>query len=177
MDDTPPNRDECFVRLLSQYEPIIRSYLRNLLPSYEDVDQVMPEVALVAWRKFSQLEDLDAFPRWACVIARYEVMTYRRNKARDRIVLDPDIVAKLADEAEEEISLRSLQMSALERCLKELPEQRRELILSCYSPQKSMRDIAKEIARSENSLYQLLRRIRIELQHCIERKITQEFTP
>jgi RNA polymerase sigma-70 factor (ECF subfamily) len=177
MDATPPNRDECFVRLLSQYEPVIRSYLRNLLPSYEDVDQVMPEVALIAWRKFSQLEDLDAFPRWACVIARYEVMTYRRNKARDRIVLDPDIVAKLADEAEEEISLRSLQMNALEHCLKELPEERRELILACYSPQKSMRDIATEIARSENSLYQLLRRIRIELQHCIERKITQEFSP
>ena len=174
MGNETNQRDEDFVRLLSQHEPMIRSYLRNLLPSYEDVDQVMPEVALVAWRKFSQLEDLEAFPRWACVIARYEVMTYRRSKARDRLVLDPDVIARIADEAEEEITQRSEQMKALESCLQKLPEKRRELVLSCYSPHNSMRDIAAQISRTENSLYQLLRRIRLELQDCIERNLTRE---
>jgi RNA polymerase sigma-70 factor (ECF subfamily) len=167
-------RDEDFVRLLSQHEPMIRAYLRNLLPSYEDVDQVMPDVALVAWRKFSQLEDHDAFARWACVIARYEVLTYRRNKARDRLVLDPDIIARIADEAEEELPLRSQQMKALEQCLQKLPDQRRELVLSCYSPNNSMRDIAARGSRSENSLYQLLRRIRMELEQCIKRNLPRE---
>jgi RNA polymerase sigma-70 factor (ECF subfamily) len=176
MADESHITDESFVRLLSTYEPVIRSFLRTLLPSFEDVDQVMPEVALVAWRKFDQLHDHDAFPRWACVIARYEVMTYRRNKARDRIVLDPDVVAKLADEAADDLTLHSQQMNALEHCLKKLPEDRRELILACYTPKKSMRDIALEANRSENSLYQLLRRIRLELQDCIEKTISKEST-
>lgn len=174
MPDASASRDENFVRLLSQYEPVIRSFLRSLLPRAEDVDIVMPDVALVAWKKFDQLVDLDAFPRWACVIARYEVMSYRRNKARDRIVLDPDIVARLADEAEEELTLRSMQMLALEQCLAKLPEDRRALILSCYSPQKTMREIAAESNRTENGLYQMMRRIRVELQQCIEKHIHNE---
>ncbi|TAE90818.1 MAG: sigma-70 family RNA polymerase sigma factor [Verrucomicrobia bacterium] len=174
MNSQPSTPDEVFVQLLSQNEPLIRSYLRNLLPSYQDVDQVMPDVALVAWRKFSQLEDHDAFARWACVIARYEVMSYRRSKARDRLVLDPDVVARLADEAEEEMPLRRRQMNALEHCLAKLPPQRRDLVLACYSPEKSMRDIAAEINRSENSLYQLLRRIRVDLQECMEKNLSQE---
>jgi RNA polymerase sigma-70 factor (ECF subfamily) len=101
-------------------------------------------------------------------------MSYRRSKARDRLVLDPDVIARLADEAEDDIPLRRRQMNALEHCLAKLPPQRRDLVLACYSPEKSMRDIAAEINRSENSLYQLLRRIRLDLQDCMEKNLTQE---
>ena len=43
----------------------------------------MQEVSLVAWRKFPTLTDPAQFPRWGCVIARYEILKFRRTHARD----------------------------------------------------------------------------------------------
>ena len=36
-----------------------------------DVDEVLQEVSLVAWKKFATLDDPTLFPRWACLITRY----------------------------------------------------------------------------------------------------------
>jgi|LakMenEpi03Aug12_release.lakeMendotaPanAssembly.Ray.scaffolds.fasta_scaffold2111164_1 RNA polymerase sigma-70 factor (ECF subfamily) len=92
---------------------MIRAYLRALLLSASEVDEVMPEVAIAAWNKFSSLEDRDAFPQWACVIARYEVVRYRRNRARGRLVLAEDVIALIADEEPKDESLHARQIGRL----------------------------------------------------------------
>ena len=43
---------ESFVRLYSEHEPQIRAYLRSLLPTWQDVNEVIQNVAVVLWRKF-----------------------------------------------------------------------------------------------------------------------------
>jgi RNA polymerase sigma-70 factor, ECF subfamily len=170
---TPAN-DEAFVQLLSRHEPVVRAYLRGLVARMEEVDELMPEVALVAWNKFAELEDRSAFAKWACVIARYEVLRHRRDKARDRLVLDDDVIARLATEAEEETPQTESQLRALEVCLQKLPDDRRKLVLGCYVPGAAIKDIAARTGRSEDGLYQLLRRIRLELQRCVETVLKRE---
>ena len=81
----------------------------------------MQEVCLVAWRKFSELDDPDSFRPWVCVISRYEVLMYRRKKARDRFVLDEEIALFIAEEGFEELVVRERQLEALESCLDKLP--------------------------------------------------------
>ncbi len=103
-----PDREQ-FVRLLMRHDRVVRAYLRSLLPTATDVDEVMQEISVVAWRKFGELDDPDNFRRWICVIARYEVLMHRRKKARDRIVLGREIEELLADEGLEELSLRERQ--------------------------------------------------------------------
>ena len=76
------------------------------MPRAAEVDEVIQEVSLVAWRKFPMLTDPAPFPRWACLLARYEILMARRRHARDRLVLDEDIVAKLAEEGAEEMPAR-----------------------------------------------------------------------
>jgi len=98
-----PEHREQFVRLLVRNDRAIRAWLRSLLPTLDDVDEVMQEVSVVAWRKFDQLDDPENFRRWACVIARYEVLMYRRKKARDRIVLGQEVEKLIADEGLEEL--------------------------------------------------------------------------
>jgi RNA polymerase sigma-70 factor (ECF subfamily) len=65
-------------------------------------------------------------------------------------------------------------MRALESCLQKLPEDRRKLVLGCYVPGVSIKDIAARTGRSEDGLYQLLRRIRLELQRCVEAILKME---
>lgn len=175
-DDLSNSRDphEDFLRLFMRHEPELRAFVRACLPRAGDVDQVMQEVSLVAWRKFSTLAEAVEFPRWACVIARYEILKFRRALARDRLVLDEDIVEKLATEGAEEMSLRHQQLNALDACIAKLPRDRRELALAAYAPENSMKELAAQVGRTEGSLYQLLARIRQELLRCVEITLAQE---
>ena len=121
----------------------------------------------------ASLASSTAFMHVACMIARYELLMTRRRFARDRLVLSEDIVKLLADEAADELPMRNRQLEALEGCIQRLPKERRELALAAYGRDQSIREMAAQLGRSEGSLYQLLARIRKELQRCIERTINQ----
>ncbi len=166
--------DDDFLRLFTRHEPELRAFVRACLPRREDVDEVMQAVSLVAWRKFSLLENHEQYPRWACLIAHYEILKFRRSKARDRLVLDEDIIEKIGVEGETELSWRHRQLSALDGCVAKLPRDRRELVLTAYAPETTMKELAAQLGRSEGSLYQLLARIRQELLRCVERTFAQE---
>ena len=174
--DTPAPRDpnEDFLRLFTHHEPGLRAYVRACLPRAVDVDEVMQEVSLVAWRKFSALEDKSQFAPWACMIARYEMLMFRRRHARDRLVLDEDIIATLADEGVEEMAVREAQLDALDSCMAKMPAERRQLVLAAYAPEGSIRHLATQMGRTEGSLYQLLARIRQDLLRCVGRTLARE---
>ena len=116
-DKTESLNHDTFTRLLMRHDRSVRAYLRSLLPTANDVDEVMQEVGVTAWRKFEQLDDPQNFPKWLCVIARYEVLIYRRKKARDRLVLGDEVERLIAEEGLQELALREQQLSALNQCL------------------------------------------------------------
>jgi hypothetical protein len=91
----PRDPHENFLRLWTRHEPELRAYVHACLPRPSDVDEVMQNVSLVAWRKYSSVENDAHFPRWACLIAKYEILMARRRHARNRLVLDEDIAEKL----------------------------------------------------------------------------------
>lgn len=171
---TPPDPNEGFLRLWTHHEPELRAFVHACIPQAAEVDEVMQEVSLAAWRKFPTLADYAQFPRWACLIAHYEILMARRRFARSRLVLDEDIVAKLAEEGAEEMSVRHRQLDALDACITKLPRERREVALAAYAPGASMKNLAAQLGRTEGSLYQLLARIRQELLRCVERTLAQE---
>ena len=167
-----PVSDSRFVELLAKHEPEIRAYIRVSLPSPHDVAEVMQNVSLVAWRKFAELENAESdFARWTCVIARYEIMKFKRGLARDRFVLQNDVVETLCEEGETETALRAQQIQLLERCLEQLPKDRREFVMEAYSPGVTMRELARRRGRKPDALYQLMRRIRLKLEACVSRRL------
>lgn len=181
MSDTPSSDaavrsvvNEEFLRLFTHHEPELRAFVRACLPRPEDVDEVMQEVSLVAWRKFPALDDRTVFPRWACLIARYEILKRRRMHARDRLTLDEDIIQLLADEAVDETPRRQQQLAALDECIAKLPRERRELALAAYAPGASKKTLAARLRRSEAAFYQLLARIRMELWRCMQHTLAGE---
>ena len=181
MSDTDPAHPQSegrFVQLLAKHEPEIRAFIRASLPSSYDVAEVMQNVSLIAWKKFHELKQAEAdFARWVCVIARFEIMKFRRGLARDRFVLDEDVIEQLCKEGEEELSLRSRQIAQLEACLKKLPRDRRDFVIEAYTPGVSIKALASQRNKKPDAMYQLLRRIRQELEACIERQLDQRKEP
>ena len=175
MTDNSQSDHVLFMRLLSKHEPSVRAYVRAGVFAYQDVTEIMQEVSIVAWNKFDQLSNPeDGVGKWMCVIARYEILKFRQTKARDKIVLDDSVVEKLLNEGIEGDSVRSKWIEALDRCLEKLPAQKRSLILQAYDPANSIKDLAKQLRKTPDGLYQLLRRIRVGLASCVEKTMAKD---
>lgn len=165
---------EAFVRHFTRAEPGLRAFLRALLPSTEDMEEVLQDTSLVLWKKFDTFELGTNFHAWACVIARFEVLKYRRTKARDRHVFREDIIELLADEAEDAAENMERERTALRECLAKLKERERTLVLAVYTRGAAITEAAELTNRTVAAAYKALSRIRQALLKCIERELAKE---
>jgi len=164
---------ETFVSILAHYEPDLRRFIRSLLPTHADTDEVLQRTAIAIWRKFDQFDLETNFMKWACVVARYEALSYRRSMARDRLVFRDDVFDLLAEEGAAEEEQRKAEETALESCLEELPSKQRQLVTLAYTQGVKVVDLAEEAGASPEAFYMRLSRIRRSLLHCIESKVSR----
>ena len=61
----PPDRHAEFLRAFTAHEPAVRAFARRLVPRRADADDVMQEVAVVLWEKFSEFRQGGDFKAWA----------------------------------------------------------------------------------------------------------------
>lgn len=174
MTSPSENHYELFVRRFTHHEPDLRRFIRSMLPTHTDADEVLQQTAIVIWKKFDQYDPETNFMKWACVIARFESLAYRRKMARDRLVFREEILELLADEGEDEIEQRDAEEAALQTCLSELPEKQRQLVELAYTPGVKVIDLAQEAGSSPEAFYMRLSRIRRRLMVCIEGKTQTE---
>ncbi len=161
-----------FLRLFVRHEEALRAFARVLLPTWEAVDEVMQESSVVMWRKLSQLDQADGFLPWAKVIVRFEALRFRRSFARDRHVVTEDVLTLLANEAAEvPEDIWEKEREALRTCLTSFAPHHRELLLAPYAGEGRVSRIAEDTARSVNSLYKLLGRLRDKLMLCVESRL------
>ena len=165
---------EQFLRLFAEHEPSVRTFVRSLTPSRTDASEVMQEVAVVLWKKFGEFDAARDFRKWAFGIARFEVLAFLRDRARDRHVFDEELVARLADEAAAAEPRHATQREALEKCLERLSERQRALVLEAYTKGARMDELAGRRGQTAMSLYKMLHRIRQALLECVQRTISQE---
>ena len=72
-----------FERLLEVERVSVERFVRFRLSSKADADDVLQEVYLTAYQKFSQLKNRDSFKAWMISIARNKCNDYFRRKASD----------------------------------------------------------------------------------------------
>lgn len=160
-----------FVPLFTASERRLRSFIFGMVPSLQDVDEIMQEVSIVLWKKFHQYEPGTEFIRWAYAVARYEVLLYRRKKARDRLCFSEELLDLLADEYPEDNDVLEAERSALNICLKKMAQGERELLLMVYSKDLKINEIADASGWTATSLYKRLNRMRERLLTCVENRV------
>ncbi|WP_246114860.1 sigma-70 family RNA polymerase sigma factor [Rubripirellula tenax] len=157
-------------------ERAIRGYVRSLLPSSQDVDDLMQNIGLACWHKFNEF-DLEGssqdFVRWCCVISRFEVLRFRRSRARDRLVLSEEVITLLAVEAEDRLQRSETERQALKHCLQKLNEPERRLLLSIHTRGDSISRIAAESNVKARQLYSKLNALRDLVADCVRASMAQ----
>lgn len=161
-------REKDLICEIGKHERGLRAFIRSSgIYRPEDVDEVMQEVLVKAWSKLDQLKEMEDFPKWAVVIARYEVLNFRKKKARDRLVLSETVTELLMEEGEEDED-RIVMLDQLEECVEKLNPNQQELIKTAYAPGIPMEEVAQSFGVKANAIYQKLWRIRQKLAHCMK---------
>ncbi|GAB5441022.1 MAG: sigma-70 family RNA polymerase sigma factor [Fuerstiella sp.] len=202
MSDLREQSYEEFVCLLAGCDPRIRRFVRSLMPTAEGVDDVVQETALECWKKYADFQSdhsahtnppqqdipsepptadrtihhdrTEEFLRWACVIARYKVLSWQRDHSRDRLVFQDDVVQQLADRAVDRLPQVERHRAAVDQCLQTLDDEQRTLVLAVHQRGQSIAALARESGRQARQLYTQLNALRRRLADCVTRRLTTE---
>jgi len=164
-----------FLRLFIQHEEALRAYARVLLPDWNAVDDAIQEASVVMWKKLDQLDDYSNFLPWAKVVVRYEALKVRTALHSDRHVFSEAVMDALAQEAAEVTSEEwEAERKAIQSCLKEMPNPKRELLLASFSGHGLIKKLAEQSGKTPNSLYKVIGRLREKIEHCVSLKLELE---
>lgn len=170
-------RHSLFLRSFATHEATVRAYVRRLVPSQADADDVMQEVALVLWAKFDQFREGSSFRSWALGVAKYEVLAWLRDRSRDRLVLAGDVAELIAEETLQDLASLEQQRQALQTCLEKLAPPQRSLLLESYGAEAKIQDVALSSGRSIAGFYQWLHRMRRILLACVQQEVSRTACP
>lgn len=154
-------------------EPAVRGFVRSLLPTLNDTNDVMQEVAIVLWEKFAEYETSDDFRRWAFGVAKFKVLSWQRDRMRDRHVFGLETTELLAAETERHAGRLEAQRAALQECLHKLSTEQRALVDSAYAPAARIDALASQLGSTAMALYKKLHRIRLLLAECTHRELSK----
>lgn len=168
----PQGPSEEFVRTFTQSQRALYLFILPLVQTTADAEEVLQETNVVILSKWAQFEPGTNFLAWGRAIARLEVFRFRRSRHHRMHLLGDDVVQLLADRLEEQPVDFEQRRDALAECISKLREQDQELIRRRYATGSTGDDVAQQLGRPANSVYQSLGRVRRVLLECIRRRMT-----
>ncbi|WP_159434965.1 MULTISPECIES: sigma-70 family RNA polymerase sigma factor [Rubritalea] len=172
-----PHAMQEFVTLLTNHQEVIRSYILSQAPNCPDVRDLQQEVNILLWKRMEDFELGTNFGAWACTIAYYKILDYRKHLKKDGfLVFNNELSDLLATESSKRQPAQlDARRAALTHCINNLPAHSRELIETHYrGEEQDIESIAQETGRPVASLRVSLCRIRARLKDCITKRLILE---
>lgn len=162
-----------FVVLLTKAQFDLKLYIAALAKDLQDVEDILQETNADIWRKAATYDRARPFLPWAKTLAKYQVLRWRKDRERDRLVLDDSAFDLMAADELEGLD-PDLQMWALRRSLRRLQDDEFALIRAKYAERKSVPDLARAFRLTEKAVVSRLYRIRKFLYASILSMIKQD---
>lgn len=164
-----------FVTLLTKHQPDLWSYIITLMPGDADTADVLQKTNLVLWTKQQNFESGTNFRAWAFAVARFEVLAHlKKNKREGIVLLDDELLDRIAHEAPDALAPSELRLAALERCLNKVRPQDRALLEHRYRSNLGLDEFASRVGRSVSALSVTLHRLRVSLRKCVRDQLILE---
>src|SRR6478672_10867592 len=162
---TESAREE-FVQLLTGEQTRLFGYIVTLLGDVNDANNVVQQVNMVLWRKADEFQPGTNFHMWAKKTAYYQTLAFLRDRKRDKLVFDDDVLEQLASRPDDVVE--DERRVALRHCLGGISGDSLDLLQLRYAPGKPISEIARLRQKTEGAVKMALMRIRQTLVHCIE---------
>ncbi len=169
MKNAPQYTQQWFEQAYLAVRPKLRAFIRSVIFSAEDAEDVLQEVAAIAWEKIEKLRSKEQFQPWLFGIAKNRVMKYctKISKQRSRS-LSPEAMEALWSEraVSVEVSQEPL-LDALQNCLSKLSAENQSILLERHQPSVTNRMIAEKHGFSESKTSRLMNTLYADLMKCI----------
>lgn len=171
------NREREIVAQLTEIQLPLLLYVRSLLPGDSAARDVAQQTNAKIWEKRADFEPGTNFRAWAFSIARFEVLNFRKQQARDtRLTFSEELEHTIATELAEDSSDIQQRHEVLQRCLRKLRSGDRDLLLHRYSTAGTLAEFAETAGRSAGGLKVTLHRLRNSLLECMRLQFAQQET-
>ena len=165
-------RESQIVAQLTEIQLPLRLYVQSLLPDDPAARDVAQHANATIWRKRGDFTLGINFKAWVFSIARFEVLNYRKQQARDaRLVFSEELEETFAAELADSIDDFERRQEALKGCLEKLRPKDRDLLLHRYSSTGTLQDYSEKTGQSVGGLKVTLHRLRNALLACLQKQL------
>lgn len=162
---------DAFGELYQRTHRRIYQYIRQMVPTPEDAEDLMQEVYLRAWGGLKGLHANEAFWVWLHRIARNAVLDSRKRKQLDTVSLESTYTDDEDGESEsievadwsdnpEQIVLSEATQEAVRQAVRSLPENHREVVTMYHLEDMEISEIAQVLGVPKNTVLSRLARAR-----------------
>lgn len=152
------------------YHDKILFYLRHLVGSKEEAEDILQEVFLKVFASISRFDNRRKFSSWVYRIAHNEAINHLKYRNRFRSVSWEDIVTVKdrletsdREDTPQERWLRAERRVEVRRALQTLPQKYREALLLRFYFEKSYDEIADIVGKPRNTVGTLINRAKARL--------------
>ena len=162
-----------FVLELTQAQQSLLSYIYRRVANRDQAQEVLQQTNLVLCRKADKFELGSNFNAWAVTMARYQILSYRKDVARDRLVFTDEVFA-VVDDRDEENLVREEHNRILRFCYRKLSKVNQELVKLRYQDGLSLRQAADELNKQVGAVKVQIHRIRLNLKKCVHEQLKEQ---
>jgi RNA polymerase sigma-70 factor (ECF subfamily) len=165
--------DAAFVQLMAKHQRHLHSFIKSLVPTYSDADDILQDASLALWEKRAQYDTTRDFFAWACGIAHIQVLRHRRKSATDKLWFNDEVLALLTNQMLEDTELFEFRREALDQCIEKLPSNDRQVVELRFKDGSSLTDLTQQLGSSARSIQRTMARVRRMLHRCISAKLRE----
>jgi RNA polymerase sigma-70 factor (ECF subfamily) len=166
-----------FPARMAEAQPALYSYACIVLGGAADAWDVLQNANQLMLEKAHEVQEPQGFMPWAYTVVRFQAMAFRKRTSRDRHIFSLGVLEKLSRHADVQCIDFPERVTALEECIRKLPERQREYVDMRYQGNLAVGDIARRLNRPENAVSSVLYRARLALAECIARRLAREGGP
>ena len=156
---------KAFDRLLAEFRGDLWGFLVNRVKTHQDAEDLYQDICMKVHQNLHKLQEPDKFRSWLFSIALNSVRSFFRKKPRFALVESEDVLAKerVGDPDAREAMEQKEHLLLLRRCIHQLPERDREVLLLNTMAELPLHEVAEQLALNLNTVKTILRRTKIKL--------------
>ncbi len=165
------DRGKHFMMLYMSVQRRLYGYVMSSIPNPSDADDIVQETVSIMWSEFDKFQPGTNFAAWALCVARYQILTYRKQITKKKRVFSEQAMEAIQEVAETTNNLEQERQKALQHCLDKLGEKERKILSFRYEIGATLRTVSERLNINNNTLYNVLGRIHITLLNCVRKNM------
>ncbi len=164
------------IRALERYRVMIVGYAYAITRDHHLAEDVFQEVAVVVAERPQRLPDDDGAGRWLREVSRRKSLELLRRSRRQGVLFEEEVLVQLGDAFAEKApnEHHARLKAAMSACVDGLGGDARTVVCGRYVEGAACETIADRIGRSVQAVYAVLKRTRLSLARCVEKRLVAE---